>query len=56
MNTIVGLLQRRIWIGPLIGVVIGIGLGLLIGWVIMPVNWQPNADDVLAVADSYSSE
>ena len=54
MNTIVGLLQRRIWIGPLIGVVIGISLGLLIGWLVMPVNWQPNQDDVLAVADSYS--
>jgi hypothetical protein len=53
MNTIVGLLQRRIWIGPLIGLLIGIGLGLLIGWVIAPVNWQPNADDVLAAADSY---
>jgi hypothetical protein len=53
MNTIVGLLQRRIWIGPLIGLLVGIGLGLLIGWVIAPVNWQPNADDVLAAADSY---
>ncbi|MCI0474920.1 MAG: hypothetical protein L0Y55_01620 [Anaerolineales bacterium] len=54
MNTIVELLQRRIWIGPLIGLIIGIGLGLLIGWVVAPVNWQPNADDVVAVADSYS--
>ena len=53
MNTIVGLLQRRIWIGPLIGLLIGISLGLLIGWVVAPVNWQPNPDDVLAAADSY---
>jgi hypothetical protein len=53
MNTIVELLQRRIWIGPLLGLIIGLGLGLLIGWVIAPVSWQPNADDVVAVADSY---
>jgi len=55
MNTIVGLVQRRIWIGPLIGLVIGLGLGLVIGWIIMPVNWQPNADDVLAVAEAYET-
>ncbi|MBM3129923.1 MAG: hypothetical protein FJ009_15040 [Chloroflexi bacterium] len=54
MNTIVGLVQRRIWIGPLLGLIVGIGLGLLIGWIIAPVSWQPNADDVSAVADSYS--
>ncbi|MEW5719823.1 MAG: hypothetical protein AB1817_14425 [Chloroflexota bacterium] len=55
MNTIVGLLQRRIWImGLLIGLIIGVGLGLAIGWVVAPVSWTPNADDVLAVADSYS--
>jgi hypothetical protein len=53
MNTIVGLLQRRIWIGPLLGLIVGLGLGLLIGWVVAPVSWQPNADDMVAVADSY---
>jgi len=55
MKTIVELLQRRIWIGPLIGVVIGLGLGLLIGWVLLPVSWQPNADDVMAVAEAYET-
>lgn len=54
MNKILELVQRRIWIGPLIGLLIGLALGLLIGWVIAPVNWTPNADDILAVADSYS--
>jgi hypothetical protein len=54
MNKIVELVQRRIWIGPLVGLIIGLGLGLLIGWVIAPVSWQPNADDVQAVADSYA--
>jgi len=54
MNKIVELLQQRVWLGPLIGLLIGLALGLLIGWVIAPVSWQPNADDILAVADSYS--
>ena len=53
MNTIVGLLQRRIWIGPLIGLLIGISLGLLIGWVVAPVTWTANSDDVLSIAESY---
>jgi hypothetical protein len=54
MNKILELVQRRIWIGPLVGLLIGLALGLLIGWVIAPVSWVPNADDILAVADSYS--
>lgn len=54
MNKILELVQRRIWIGPLIGGLVGLALGLLIGWVIMPISWTPNADDILAVADSYS--
>ncbi|MCX7838643.1 MAG: hypothetical protein N2559_04190 [Anaerolineae bacterium] len=54
MNKILELVQRRIWIGPLVGLLIGLALGLLIGWVIAPVSWTPNADDILAVADSYS--
>lgn len=54
MNKILELVQRRIWIGPLIGLLVGLALGLLIGWVIAPVSWTPNADDILAVADSYS--
>jgi hypothetical protein len=55
MNAIFGLVQRRIWIGLLIGLVVGIVLGLGIGWVIAPVNWQPNPDDVMAVAEAYDS-
>lgn len=54
MNKILELVQRRIWIGPLIGLLIGLALGLLIGWVIAPVNWVPNRDDIMAIADSYS--
>jgi hypothetical protein len=51
------LLQRRIWLGPLIlliGVGAGLGLGLLIGWVVLPVSWTPSGDDVQTVADSYA--
>ncbi len=33
---------------------LGIALGLIIGWVIAPVSWTPNTDDVQAIADSYS--
>jgi hypothetical protein len=36
------------------GVSLGIALGLIIGWVIAPVSWTPNVDDVQAIADSYS--
>lgn len=51
------LLQRRIWIGPLILLVtlgLGLGLGLLIGWVVAPVSWTPSADDLRAISDSYA--
>jgi hypothetical protein len=51
---IIELVQQRIWMGPLLGVLAGLALGLLIGWVIAPVQWVPNADDVAAVADSYA--
>jgi hypothetical protein len=36
------------------GISLGIALGLIIGWVIAPVSWTPNTDDVQAIADSYS--
>ena len=57
VQKIFDLLQRRIWLGPLIlllALLAGLGLGLLIGWGIAPVNWTPNADDVRAIADSYA--
>lgn len=50
-------LRRRTLFGllPVIfGLALGIALGLIIGWVIAPVSWTPNADDVQAIADSYS--
>jgi len=51
------LLQHRIWLGPLILLVtllVGLGLGLLIGWVIVPVSWTPSVDDLRAISDSYA--
>jgi len=51
------LLQQRIWLGPLIlllTLLFGLGLGLLIGWVIAPVSWAPSADDLRAISDSYA--
>ncbi|MDE3089228.1 MAG: hypothetical protein KGJ80_07570, partial [Chloroflexota bacterium] len=55
MKSIFELLQRRIWLGPLIAVVIfvvGLGLGLVAGW--GTVSFKASADDVAAAADSYS--
>jgi hypothetical protein len=55
MKTFVELLQRRIWLGPLIALVIlvmGLILGLVIGW--ETVSFKPSSDDVLAAADSYA--
>ncbi|MBI3742108.1 MAG: hypothetical protein HY257_10200 [Chloroflexi bacterium] len=54
MNRLTELLQRRMWIGPLSGLIVGLALGLLIGWVIAPVSYQLSADDVQLIADSYS--
>ena len=53
MDRIIDLLHRRIWIGPLAGIIGGLALGLLIGWVLSPVEYKPNKDDVAAIADSY---
>ncbi len=52
MGKIVELVRRQLWIGPLVGLVIGLLIGLGIGW--MTVEFRPGADDVSAVADSYS--
>lgn len=57
MQNTFDLLQRRIWLGPLtlaLMLLIGLGLGLLIGWVLLPVNWTLNIDDVQAISDSYA--
>jgi hypothetical protein len=57
LQNIFDLLQRRIWLGPLILVLalaFGLALGLLFGWVIFPVSWTPSADDVQTIADSYA--
>ena len=55
MTSFFGLLQRRIWLGPLIVVVVlivGLGLGLVVGW--ETVSFKASPDDVAAAADSYS--
>lgn len=46
------LLQRRIWLGLLIALILGLALGTPLGW--LTVSWRPLADDVAAIADSYS--
>jgi hypothetical protein len=55
MKTFAELLQRRIWLGPLIALVIflvGLTLGLVAGW--ETVSFKASPDDVLAAADSYA--
>jgi hypothetical protein len=55
MQSFFELLQRRIWLGPLIAfviLVVGLVLGLLVGW--ETVSFKASADDVAAAADSYS--
>jgi len=64
MDSIKSLLQRMPWIPAAITLVVGIGLGLLVGWVIAPVEYvdatpaflrQDLRDDYLRMAiDSYS--
>lgn len=57
MQKLFDLLQQRIWLGPLILLVtllLGLGLGLLIGWVVAPVSWSPSVDDLRAISDSYA--
>ncbi len=53
MQNLIELLRRYFWLVPLIGLIVGLVLGLLIGWVILPVNWAPGTDDVIAMADAY---
>jgi hypothetical protein len=55
MKNFAELLQRRIWVGPLIALVIfvvGLALGLVAGW--ETVGFKASSDDVLAAADSYA--
>ncbi len=55
MKNFFELLQRRIWLGPLIALIIfvvGLGLGLVAGW--ETVSFKASPDDVAAAADSYS--
>ncbi len=54
MQKIIELLQRRIWLGPLIALivfVVGLVVGLVIGW--ETVSFKASSDDVAAAADSY---
>ncbi len=54
MQSFIELLQRRIWLGPLIALgifVIAFGLGLVVGW--GTVSFKAAPDDVAAAADSY---
>ncbi len=55
MESFVALVQRRIWLVPLIAIIlvgVGFGVGLVVGWA--TVEFKPNANDILAAADSYS--
>jgi hypothetical protein len=55
MKSFFELLQRRIWLAPLIALIIfvvGLGLGLVAGW--ETVSFKASPDDVAAAADSYS--
>jgi hypothetical protein len=54
MESFIALVQRRIWLGPLIAICLflfGFGFGLVVGW--STVEFKPNANDILAAADSY---
>ncbi len=52
MNRIIELLQHRLWLGPLLALIVGLAVGLPVGW--FTVDWTPGADEVAATADSYS--
>ncbi len=56
MKGFLELLQRRIWLGPLIALIVGLGLGLLFAWVIWPVSWAPGTGDVNAMATWYATD
>ena len=54
MEKIIGLLQRRVWIAPLIALVlliVGLVIGLVIGW--MTVDFKPSTDDVASAANAF---
>lgn len=56
MNTIIGLLQRRVWLAPLIALIlliVGLVIGLGIGW--MTVDFKPSADDVVSAVNAYAT-
>lgn len=51
----IGLVQQRVWPGPLgvlVVLIVGFVVGLVVGW--GTVDFKPNADDVAAAADSYA--
>jgi hypothetical protein len=53
MDKIIGLLQRRVWIAPLIALIlliVGLVIGLVIGW--MTVDFKPSTDDVVSAANA----
>ncbi len=55
MKGFLELLQRRIWLGPLIALIVGLVLGLLFAWVVWPVSWTPGTSDVNAMATWYAT-
>ena len=57
MDRITGLVQRNVWLLPLsilVLLLIGFVLGLVTGW--FTVDFKPNADDVLAAANSVGND
>jgi len=54
MDKIIGLLQRRVWIAPLIALIlliVGLVIGLVVGW--MTVDFKPSTDDVVSAANAF---
>lgn len=54
MDKIIGLLQRRVWLAPLIALIVlivGLVIGLVIGW--MTVDFKPSTDDVVSAANAF---
>ncbi len=55
MEDFISLLQRRVWLGPLLAIILlvaGFGLGLALGWA--TVDFKSSADDLAAAADSFA--